>query len=333
MENVNGDTQKTAQRATRWLDGSSASARIRPCSDSSPKHSPLLWVANNSGDMFGLPNYLTKRRLNLKLTLKFQEMKLKIFQADAFASGLFKGNPAAVVPLTEWLSDQVMQQIAAENNLSETAFFIPEGDHFHIRWFTPKAEVNLCGHATLATAHILFNELNLPQKQIVFNSRSGMLTVRKIDDKLQLDFPADFVQPVDSSPDFAEALGIEVLTTFKGRTDYLLLFDSEETIRNLKPNFHLLQQADARGIIVTARGTEVDFVSRFFAPAVGVNEDPVTGSAHTTLIPFWAKRLNKTELTALQLSERGGQLWCKLDGERVLISGKAVTYLRGEIQV
>ncbi len=260
-------------------------------------------------------------------------MKLKIYQADAFASELFKGNPAAVVPLTEWLPDQIMQQIAVENNLSETAFFIPEGDHFHIRWYTPKAEVNLCGHATLATAHILFNELNFAGTHIDFNSLSGMLTVGKVEDLLQLDFPADFVQPVDSNPVFAEAFGIQTLATFKGRTDYLLLFDSEETIRNLNPNFHLLKQTDARGIIVTAKGQEVDFVSRFFAPVVGVNEDPVTGSAHTTLIPFWAKRLNKTELTALQLSERGGQLWCKLDGERVLISGKAVTYLRGEIEV
>ncbi|MDO8930163.1 MAG: PhzF family phenazine biosynthesis protein [Bacteroidota bacterium] len=260
-------------------------------------------------------------------------MKLQIYQADAFASELFKGNPAAVIPLTEWLSDETMQQIAAENNLSETAFFIPEGDHFHIRWFTPKAEVNLCGHATLATAHILFNELNFTGTYIEFNSKSGMLIVRKIDDKLQLDFPADFVQPVDPNPVFTEAFGIQALATFKGRTDYLLLFDSEETIRNLNPNFYLLKQTNARGIIVTAKGNEVDFVSRFFAPAVGVNEDPVTGSAHTSLVPFWAKRLNKTEMTALQLSERGGQLWCKLEGERVLIAGKALTYLRGEIEV
>ena len=260
-------------------------------------------------------------------------MKLKIYQADAFASGLFKGNPAAVIPLEEWLPEYLMQQIAAENNLSETAFFIPEGDHFHIRWFTPKAEVNLCGHATLATAHILFNELNFAGTHIDFNSRSGMLTVRKIDDKLQLDFPADFVQAVDAVPVFAETFGVHPLATFKGRTDFLLLFDSEETIRKFQPDISLLLSTNARGIIVTAKGKDVDFVSRFFAPAVGVNEDPVTGSAHTTLIPFWAKRFNKTELTALQLSGRGGQLWCKLDGERVLIAGKAVTYLRGEIEV
>ncbi|OFX60602.1 MAG: isomerase [Bacteroidetes bacterium GWB2_41_8] len=260
-------------------------------------------------------------------------MKLPIYQADAFASSLFKGNPAAVVPLKEWLTDEPMQQIAAENNLSETAFFIPEGDHFHIRWFTPKAEVRLCGHATLATAHVLFNELNFAGEQIAFNSQSGILTVKKVGDKLQLDFPSDFAHAVEAVPVFAEAFGVHPLATFKGRTDYLLLFDSEETIRNFHPDIPLLLTTDARGIIVTAKGNEVDFVSRFFAPAVGVNEDPVTGSAHTTLIPYWAKRLNKNEMTALQLSARGGQLWCTLAGNRVLIAGKAVTYLKGEIEV
>ena len=259
--------------------------------------------------------------------------KLKIFQADAFAASLFKGNPAAVVPLTEWLSDEAMQQIAAENNLSETAFFIPEGKHFHIRWFTPKAEVKLCGHATLATAHILFNEMNFQGEQIEFNSKSGILTVKKSGDKLQLDFPADIALAVDAVPAFSEAFGAHPLATLKGRTDYLLLFDSEETIRNFEPDISLLLSTNARGIMVTAKGKEVDFVSRFFAPAVGVNEDPVTGSAHTTLIPFWSKRLNKTEMTALQLSQRGGQLWCTLSGDRVLIAGKAVTYLRGEIEI
>jgi len=260
-------------------------------------------------------------------------MKLRLFQADAFASGLFKGNSAAVVPLTEWLPDETMQQIAAENNLSETAFFIPEGDHFHIRWFTPKAEVNLCGHATLATAHVLFNELNFAGEQITFNSKSGILKVKEVGGKLQLDFPADYAHEVEAVPIFAEAFGVHPLATFKGKTDYLLLFDSEETIHNFQPDISLLLSTNARGIIVTAKGKEVDFVSRFFAPAVGVDEDPVTGSAHTTLIPFWAKRLHKTEMTALQLSKRGGELWCTLSGDRVLIAGKAVTYLRGEIDV
>jgi PhzF family phenazine biosynthesis protein len=260
-------------------------------------------------------------------------MKFPIYQADAFASGLFKGNPAAVVPLNEWLSDATMQRIAAENNLSETAFFIPEGDHFHIRWFTPKSEVNLCGHATLATAHILFNELNFQGEILSFNSKSGRLTVSKTEDKLQLDFPADHIQPVEMNPAFSKALEAQPIASFKGRTDYLLLFGSEEIIRNMNPNFHLLKQTDARGIIVTSKGNEVDFVSRFFAPGVGIDEDPVTGSAHTSLVPFWSAKLGKTELTALQLSERGGQLWCTLAGNRVLIAGKAVTFLRGEIEI
>lgn len=260
-------------------------------------------------------------------------MKLQIYQADAFAAGLFKGNPAAVVPLTQWFSDELMQQIAMENNLSETAFFIPEGDRFHIRWFTPKAEVRLCGHATLATAHVLFNELNFQGDLLEFESLSGILTVKKVEDKLQLDFPADFVQEVEPIDTFAEAFGTKPLQTWKGRTDYLLLFDSEEIIQNLRPNIQLLLSTNARGIMVTAKGNEVDFVSRFFAPAVGVNEDPVTGSAHTTLIPFWANKLDKTELTALQLSARGGQLWCTLSDDRVFIAGKAVTYLRGEIEI
>jgi phenazine biosynthesis protein PhzF family len=260
-------------------------------------------------------------------------MKLPIYQADAFAAGLFKGNPAAVVPLTEWLSDELLQQIAMENNLSETAFFIPEGNRFHIRWFTPKAEVRLCGHATLATAHILFNELNFQADLLKFESLSGILTVKKVGDKLQLDFPADFAKEVESIETFAEAFGAKPLQTYKGRTDYMLLFDSEETIQHLNPNIQLLLSTNARGVITTAKGNDVDFVSRFFAPAVGVNEDPVTGSAHTTLIPFWANRLGKTELTALQLSARGGQLWCTLSGDRVFIAGKAVTYLRGEIEI
>lgn len=259
--------------------------------------------------------------------------KLRIFQADAFASSLFKGNPAAVVPLQEWLPDQTMQQIALENNLSETAFFIPESGHFHIRWFTPKAEVRLCGHATLATAHILFNELGFQGDAIDFESKSGVLTVTKLGDKLQLDFPADFATEVAPVSAFAEALGATPLATFKGRTDYMLLFESESVIRSMQPDIQTLLGTDARGVIVTAPGDEVDFVSRFFAPAVGVNEDPVTGSSHTTMIPFWAKRLGKSDLTARQLSARGGELWCALAGDRVLIAGKAVTYLRGEIEI
>jgi len=260
-------------------------------------------------------------------------MKLPIFQVDAFTSALFKGNPAAVILLTDWLSDGKMQQIAAENNLSETAFFVTEGDNFHIRWFTPKAEVKLCGHATLATAHIIFNEMKYQGEVITFNSKSGMLNVVNRDGLLQLDFPADHVTEVEVDPHLEAALGFRPMSAFKGFTDYLLLFESEDIIHAIRPDFNLLNQVNARGIIVTAEGSAVDFVSRFFAPQVGVNEDPVTGSAHTSLIPFWAERLNKKEMKALQLSERGGELGCTLANERVWISGHAVTYLRGVIDI
>ncbi|MGE5395543.1 MAG: PhzF family phenazine biosynthesis protein [Candidatus Saccharibacteria bacterium] len=260
-------------------------------------------------------------------------MLLPIYQVDAFASSLFKGNPAAVVPLEQWLDDQQMQQIAAENNLSETAFFISDGKGFHIRWFTPSAEVNLCGHATLATAHVLFNELHCKGETLSFNSKSGILKVSKVQDMLQLDFPADSIKETAADPVFTAALGFEPKAVYKGRTDYLLLFDSEEIIRAIKPDFKLLSESKARGVIVTAPGSSSDFVSRFFGPNVGVNEDPVTGSAHTTLMPFWAERLHKKQIKAMQLSERGGELWCTLLGDRVLIAGKAVTYLRGQIEI
>ena len=260
-------------------------------------------------------------------------MRLPLYQADAFASALFKGNPAAVVPLSQWLTDSAMQQIAAENNLSETAFFIPEGQGFHIRWFTPRAEVSLCGHATLATAHVLFNELGFQGEVIHFNSKSGKLIVSIVNKRLQLDFPADFAEQIEPDPLFEKALGCKAKAVYKGLTKYLLLFDSEDTIMAIKPDFKLLSQSDTHGVIVTARGTSADFVSRFFAPKIGIDEDPVTGSAHTILIPFWAERLQKMQMKALQLSERGGELWCTLSGDRVLIAGQAVTYLRGEIEI
>lgn len=260
-------------------------------------------------------------------------MNLPLFQVDAFASSLFKGNPAAVVSLQQWLPDYQMQQIALENNLSETAFFIPEGEGFHIRWFTPRAEVSLCGHATLATAHVLFNELHFQGELLSFNSKSGMLNVRKENDQLQLDFPADIVHETAPDPIFEAALGFTPKAVYKGKTDYMLLFASEEIIKAIKPDFKLLSESKARGVIVTAPGASADIVSRFFGPNVGVNEDPVTGSAHTSLVPFWAERLHKQQLKALQLSERGGELWCTLSGNRVLIAGKAVTYLRGQIEI
>ncbi len=260
-------------------------------------------------------------------------MQLPIFQIDAFASEVFKGNPAAVIPLDKWLPDDVMQNIAMENNLAETAFFVPTQAGFEIRWFTPLAEVDLCGHATLATAHVIFNEAGYTSDEISFGSRSGLLTVKKDRGKLQLNFPVDSFSAIEPDEQIITAIGKEPIQAFKGKTDYLLVFDSEEVIKQLKPNFYLLKDTEARGVIVTAKGNEVDFVSRFFAPAVGIDEDPVTGSAHTTLTPFWAAKLGKTKLTAQQLSKRGGELDVELQNDRVLISGKAITYLQGEIFV
>jgi PhzF family phenazine biosynthesis protein len=258
-------------------------------------------------------------------------MKLPLFQVDAFAESLFKGNPAAVVPLENWLPDGLMQQIAMENNLSETAFFVPATDGFEIRWFTPKTEVKLCGHATLATAHVIFKEAGYPNKEIIFSSKSGLLRVQKNEDKLQLDFPADTIRPVDAPNQIFQAIGKLPKECFKGKTDYLLVFENEKQIREMTPAFSQLAKAQVRGVIVTAPGDQVDFVSRFFAPGVGVDEDPVTGSAHTSLTPYWAKRLGKTRMIARQLSKRGGELTVSLLDDRVLIAGKTKTYLRGEI--
>lgn len=258
-------------------------------------------------------------------------MKLPIFQVDAFAEELFQGNPAAVVPLKEWLPDITMQHIALENNLSETAFFVPTQAGFEIRWFTPKAEVDLCGHATLAAAHTIFNEAEYPQSEISFGSRSGKLTVMKKGDLLELNFPADDLKKIDHLTELTEAIGKKPVECYLGKTDYLFAYTNQQDIEQIKPDFGALSKTGARGIIVTAPGDEVDFVSRFFAPGVGIDEDPVTGSAHTTLTPYWARKLGKEIFAARQISERGGQLECTIKGDRVLIAGKAKTYLRGEI--
>ena len=260
-------------------------------------------------------------------------MRLPVFQVDAFADALFRGNPAAVVPLEEWLPDSLMQSIALENNLSETAFFVPTKAGFEIRWFTPKAEVDLCGHATLAAAHVIFNEAGYPKNKLSFGSRSGLLTVTRADGALSLDFPADQPRPVEEPVEITEAIGLKPFASFRGKTDYLLVYETEEQITGIKPDFSALKKTSARGIMVTAPGKACDFVSRFFAPGVGIDEDPVTGSAHTTLTPYWAERSGKTNFSAKQLSARGGTLQCTLQGDRVLISGKAFTYLRGEIFV
>lgn len=260
-------------------------------------------------------------------------MPLKIYQLDAFTDKVFGGNPAAVIPLTEWLSDELMQKIALENNLAETAFYMPEGDKFYLRWFTPTVEVDLCGHATLATAYTIFYYQNYPNSTIEFMSRSGILKVEKQGDLLELDFPMDKLTSVETPQALIDSLGLIPKEALKGLTDYLLIFDNEAQIKAFEPDFRKMSEVDCRGIIVTAKGDGVDFVSRFFGPNSGVDEDPVTGSAHTSLTPYWAKVLGETEFKARQISARGGDLTCKLIGDRVKIAGKVAPYLVGEINV
>ena len=258
-------------------------------------------------------------------------MTIKIYQIDAFADTLFSGNPAAVCPLIEWLPDETLQNIAMENNLAETAFYVKEKESFHIRWFTTTMEVELCGHATLATAFVLFHHENYDGDKITFNSRSGPLTVTKSKEVLTLNFPVDTISEVTALPVLEAGLGAKPIKTFKGKTDYMLVFENENQIKQMAPDLTLIATVNARGIIVTAKGNQVDFVSRFFDPQSGGGEDPVTGSAHTSLTPYWAKVLDKTEFEAIQLSKRGGKLTCKLVGDRVEISGKAKLFLIGMI--
>lgn len=257
---------------------------------------------------------------------------MKIFQVDAFAEKVFTGNPAAVVPLDQWPDDSVMQNIAMENNLAETAFVIRQGEGFHIRWFTPTMEVDLCGHATLASAHVLFNHLGVQAEVVQFYSpRSGPLNVYRRGELLILDFPADRIAEVAPTGDMMDAFNIPPKEFYQGKTDLMFVYENEEQVTDIIPNLRTIAALPVRGVIITAPGSQVDFVSRFFGPQSGIDEDPVTGSAHTTLIPYWAKRLGKDDLAAIQLSKRRGLLACKNLGERVLISGKARTYLVGDI--
>ncbi|MCJ8166787.1 PhzF family phenazine biosynthesis protein [Pontibacter sp. E15-1] len=261
-------------------------------------------------------------------------MKIKLYQVDAFTHTLFGGNPAAVCVLEEWLPEVTMQHIAAENNLAETAFVVPDGDGYKIRWFTPTLEVDLCGHATLASAHVLFNYYGHPSAVLRFHSpRSGVLTVENKGYALTLDFPVDEVQPVEVPAALVQAFGAAPQEAYRGKTDYLLLYSTQAEIAAMQPDLKAVASVGGRGVIVSAPGDEADFVSRFFAPQAGIDEDPVTGSAHTTLAPIWSLKLGKTVLSALQLSKRGGELRCEMAGDRVKISGKAVTYLIGEIEV
>lgn len=261
--------------------------------------------------------------------------KLKIYQVDAFTESLFKGNPAAVILLDEWLPDVTMQNIAIENNLSETAFLVKNGEEYDIRWFTPALEVDLCGHATLASGYVLLNYYEKDATRInFFSPRSGKLSVEKQADILYLDFPADTLEPSKISAEKIKALGKAPVECYHGREDYLMVFQTQKDIENLMPDFNLLSKIETkRGYIVTAPGDHSDFVSRFFAPFAGINEDPVTGSAHTTLTPYWSEKLNKKELSARQLSKRGGALKCINEGPRIKIGGKAQLYLIGEIYI
>ncbi len=260
-------------------------------------------------------------------------MRISLYQVDAFTSCVFRGNPAAVCPLGAWLPDELMQQIAAENNLSETAFFVPLEGGYHLRWFTPRTEVDLCGHATLASAHVIAHILKPGTRAIRFHSKSGPLSVAIVGDRLQLDFPADPPVPVSDGAAVVRALGTRPEALLSGRDKYLAVLVSERAVRDASPDERALAALDRLGVIVSAPGTDCDFLSRFFAPKVGVPEDPVTGSAHCVLAPYWAARLGKTKLHARQVSARGGELSCEARGERVLIAGQAVTYMQGCITI
>jgi PhzF family phenazine biosynthesis protein len=256
-----------------------------------------------------------------------------LYQIDAFTDKLFGGNPAAVIPLDGWPSDNLMQSIAAENNLAETAFIVSEGEDFRIRWFTPGVEVDLCGHATLATAFVIFNELNYPHDQIRLHSRSGLLTVSREGDWLTLDFPADPYHPVDLSEVITNCTNATIREAYRGKRDFMLVLENQDEVMHSSFDQMAILQLGHCGLIVTAPGDKVDFVSRFFAPAYAIPEDPVTGSSHCTLTPYWANRLGKNTLTARQLSRRGGYLKCTLNDVRVSISGKAVMYMKGKLEV
>jgi predicted PhzF superfamily epimerase YddE/YHI9 len=263
-------------------------------------------------------------------------MSLLLFHVDAFSGKPFEGNPAAVCPLEGWLDDRLMQAVAAENNLSETAFFVPEEDHFRLRWFTPWCEVTLCGHATLASAFVMFTILEPGRESVRFATRSGMLTVRRDGDFLAMDFPAlppwkcaipptNLMKGLSPEPDRDSVLQIE--------DNYFVVYESEEDVRRVRPDFALLEKLHPAGVAITAPGRDADFVSRYFAPSYGVPEDPVTGSIHCSLTPYWASRLGKTRVHARQVSQRGGELWCDLAGDRVVITGQAVLTLQGTLLI
>ena len=263
-------------------------------------------------------------------------MKLPIYQIDAFSSRVFGGNPAAVCPLEAWLEDVLMQQIAQENNLAETAFFTGSAGTYRLRWFTPTTEVDLCGHATLAAAFVLFHEMGERADRLRFDSRSGPLFAERDGEMIQLDFPRMDAAPVQEIPaDLVEGLGlapVEVFTT-PGAKNYYAVYDSESAVRSIVPRFDLLQRLHPNGVVVTAPGDAADCASRYFAPSYGIPEDPVTGSVHCGIAPYWSRRLGRLGIHAHQVSTRGGELFCEVTDDRVLLSGSAVKYLEGQIEI
>jgi PhzF family phenazine biosynthesis protein len=259
-------------------------------------------------------------------------MAYNIYQVDAFTDKLFSGNPASVCPLEKWIKDELLQKIAMENNQAETAFYVKKGNEYEIRWFTPVCEVDLCGHATLASAHVLFHHRNHKESTIVFQTvNSGKLTVSRNRDLLTLNFPSDKIEAIALTEELTACFDLRPAQAFRGKTDFMLIYENEKQIKNIIPDFQKISKLDARGIIITAKGNTVDFVSRFFGPQSGIDEDPVTGSAHTSLVPYWSAKTGKKEMNAVQLSGRKGFLKCKNLGSRVEISGNAKTYMVGEI--
>lgn len=262
-------------------------------------------------------------------------MPLPVFHVDAFTAKPFAGNPAAVYPLAGWLDDQLLRAVAAENNLSETAYLVPRGDHYELRWFTPRCEVKLCGHATLASAFVLLQVLATKGDSVRFETRfSGALTVSRYSNLFAMDFPA-LVPWTCASPPAAliEGLGAAPAAVVQVEDNYFAVYEREEDILRIRPDFRLLEKLHPAGVAITAPGNNADFVSRYFAPSYGIQEDPVTGSTHCSLAPYWAQRLGKTKLHARQLSERGGEMWCEVKGDRVILKGNAVLMLRGELLI
>jgi PhzF family phenazine biosynthesis protein len=261
-------------------------------------------------------------------------MKLTIYQVDAFAEKVFTGNPAAIIPLEDWLQDSLMQKIAMENNLSETAYFVKTDQGYHLRWFTPEYEIDLCGHATLASAYVIKNFLEPHLAEINFTTqKAGVLKASAKDGMYTLNFPSRIPQPCDAPGQLLRSLGVSAVVEVLKSRDYFVVLPNEDAVKNVEPDFVLMKELDAIGVIVTAKGQEADVVSRCFYPGAGIPEDPVTGSAHCNIVPYWSEKLGKTKLVCKQLSPRGGDLQCELEGDRVLMSGKCVLFMQGEIDI